>query len=431
MIALWFAIAALLGAGLSALAARALRDLSKHELERVAANLGISSVAAEVQDRQDDVALVADTLAALLVTLFALLLATSMAAVGWLSTAHWPLGLAGSIIAVVAALALTVWLPSAVTPIWAAPFLLRTWGLWRMLVAVFAPCLALARGFAWLATRLSGQLPTAQTEESLEEEILTIVTEGQREGLLEEEAREMIEGVIEMGDATVGDIMTPRTDMNAIPAGLSLRDAAAAVVEAGHSRIPIYDKSRDDIVGVLYSKDLLAELIKPEEAQASLAALVRQPVFVPETKPVSSLLEEFQKSRNHMAIVLNEFGGVAGLVTIEDVLEEIVGEIVDEHDEDFVDGIKQIDERTSEVSARMTIGELNDRLGLQLPESDDFDTVGGFVFNEMGHLPTPGEQVNWRNLRFTVLDISRRRIEKLRVEVLDPVPSEPVSEDSR
>jgi CBS domain containing-hemolysin-like protein len=330
----------------------------------------------------------------------------------------------------VAALALTVWLPTAVTPIWSAPFLLRTWGLWRLLVAVFAPCLALARGFAWLTTRLSGQSPTAQTEESLEEEILTIVTEGQREGLLEEEAREMIEGVIEMGDATAGDIMTPRTDMNAMHLAILLRDAAAAVVEAGHSRIPVYDKSRDDIVGILYSKDLLAELIKPDDEQAQLAALIRPPVFVPETKPVSDLLEEFQKSRNHMAIVLNEFGGVAGLVTIEDVLEEIVGEIVDEHDEAFVDGLKQIDERTSEVSARMSIEEFNERLGLQLPESGDFDTVGGFVFNEMGHLPTPGEQVTWRNLRFTVLDISRRRIEKLRLEVLRPAPSEPVSEET-
>jgi magnesium and cobalt transporter len=213
----------------------------------------------------------------------------------------------------------------------------------------------------------------------------------------------MIEGVIEMGDATVGDIMTPRTDMNAIPAGLSLRDAAAAVVEAGHSRIPIYDKSRDDIVGVLYSKDLLAELIKPEEAQASLAALVRQPVFVPETKPVSSLLEEFQKSRNHMAIVLNEFGGVAGLVTIEDVLEEIVGEIEDEFDDKVGEtGIYTLADGSHRVAGDVEIAAVNEAFVVDLPV-DEFDTIGGLVAQALGRVPRRGEAVPLGSLVFTVM----------------------------
>ena len=431
MIALWLSLLVLIGAGLTALAAHALRDLSKHELERAADALNVSSVAEEVQRRRSEVALLAETLVVAHVTIFAVLLGAYLITHDWFSATRWPAGAVMALLAIMISSALTVWLPAAFTPAWATPFLLRTWRLWRIALAVFAPWLALAHGVAWLAGRLWKPTSVAPTEESLEEEILTIVTEGQREGLLEEEAREMIEGVIEMGDATAGDIMTPRTDMNAMHAAISLREAAVAVVDAGHSRIPVYDKSRDDIVGILFSKDLLAELIKPEDEQAPLASLIRAPVFVPETKPVSDLLEEFQKSRNHMAIVLNEFGGVAGLVTIEDVLEEIVGEIVDEHDEAFVDGLKRMDDHTSEVSARMSIEEFNERLGLQLPESQDFDTVGGFVFNEMGHLPAPGDQVTWRNLRFTVLDISRRRIEKLRVEALEPAPREPVSEESR
>ncbi|MGD9647151.1 MAG: hemolysin family protein [Pirellulales bacterium] len=426
MIALWLALGSLIAASLTAVAVRALRAATKHEIDRGAAHLGQATLADDVQQHRNEVSLMADTLVCLLTSLFGLSFGVFLLGHGWLTAGRWPLGILFAVVGMLLALALVVWLPAAFTPHWAAPFLLRTWGVWRLLLNLFAPGLALARGVAWLAKRLWGHTVVQPTEESLEEEIRTIVTEGQREGLLEEEAREMIEGVIELGDVTAGDIMTPRTEMNAMHVAISLVDAATAVVEAGHSRIPVYGRSRDEIVGVLYTKDLLAELLKPEDDRTALSELVRPPVFVPETKPVSDLLEEFQKSRNHMAIVLDEFGGVAGLVTIEDVLEEIVGEIADEHDEAFVDGIRQINDHTSEISARLSIEEFNERLGLQLPDAEDFDTVGGFVFNEIGHLPTPGEQVRWRNLQFTVLGISRRRIETLRLEVLDPAPSEPV-----
>jgi CBS domain containing-hemolysin-like protein len=145
---------------------------------------------------------------------------------------------------------------------------------------------------------------------------------------------------------------------------------------------------------------------------------------VPETKRVDHLLEEFQITRNHIAIVLDEYGGVSGLVTIEDVLEEIVGEIVDEYDEEVVAGIKRLDEKTAEVLARVHVDEINEQLGLSIPEDGEFDTIGGFVFHELGRVPAVGDQLKWQNLRITVLDATRRRIDRVKIEVLDAAPTE-------
>jgi CBS domain containing-hemolysin-like protein len=152
----------------------------------------------------------------------------------------------------------------------------------------------------------------------------------------------------------------------------------------------------------------------------NVLGLLRPALFVPETKRLDGLLQEFQQNRNHMAVVLDEFGGVSGLVTIEDVLEEIVGEIVDEYDDDLVEGIKSIDEHTAEVQARVRVDEVNERLGTHLPEDGDFDTIGGFVFSHLGHIPMVGESITVDEVRLTVIDVTRRRIERVRIEVLDP-----------
>jgi CBS domain containing-hemolysin-like protein len=236
---------------------------------------------------------------------------------------------------------------------------------------------------------------------------------------LEEDAREMIEGVIELSGVDVAAIMTPRTDMSSMSFAFTWQEALQFVIAASHTRIPVYQKNRDDIVGIVYIKDLLPVLSKPEEPRPPWTSLLRDPYFVPETKPVDVLLQEFQATRNHMAIVLDEYGGVAGVVTMEDVLEEIVGEIVDEYDKDLVDGIREIDERTAEALGRVHIDEINERLAVELPEDDDYDTIGGFVFSQLGHVPVPGEQLVWQNVRLTVLEATRRRIERVRIEVLD------------
>ncbi len=191
-------------------------------------------------------------------------------------------------------------------------------------------------------------------EESIEEEIRTIVSEGHREGLLEEEAREMIEGVIELGDAAVSHIMTPRTEIHMVQINTPWEEVVESVIESGHTRTPVYDKNRDDIAGILYSKDLLPELAKSGEPVRTLTELLRKPLFVPETKPVDDLLKLFQKTRTHIAVVLDEYGGVSGLVTIEDVLEEIVGEIDDEYDQQSEIAIRKVGDDICEALGRRT-----------------------------------------------------------------------------
>ena len=191
-----------------------------------------------------------------------------------------------------------------------------------------------------------------------------------------------------------------------------------SVIESGHTRVPVYDKTRDDIVGILYSKDLLPELAKgPDEPRRPLAELLRKPLFVPETKPVDDLLQWFQKSRTHIAVVLDEYGGVSGLVTIEDVLEEIVGEIDDEYDQESEDEIRKIDDDTCEALGRAHVDEINEAMGFDLPENEDFDTIGGFVFAEFGRVPAVGESITWQDaVRVTVLEASRRRVNRVRLE---------------
>ena len=164
----------------------------------------------------------------------------------------------------------------------------------------------------------------------------------------------------------------------------------------------------------------MPELAKrPEERTRPWHALLREPYFVPETKPIDVLLQEFQRTRNHMAVVLDEYGGVSGLVTLEDVLEEIVGEIVDEYDKDLVDGIRELGDGLCEVLGKVHIDEINELLGVELPEDADYDTIGGLVFSELGHIPVVGEELVRSNVRITVLEATRRRIERVRIEVLD------------
>jgi CBS domain containing-hemolysin-like protein len=164
----------------------------------------------------------------------------------------------------------------------------------------------------------------------------------------------------------------------------------------------------------------LPELAKGVNPPAvSWTSLLREANFIPETKPIDVLLQDFQRDRKHMVVVLDEYGGVSGLVTMEDVLEEIVGEIVDEYDKDLVDGIRQLNDKTVEALGKVHIDEINERLGLDLPDDRDFDTIAGFVFSELGHVPDVGEELLWKNVRLTVLEATRRRIERVRLEILD------------
>ena len=417
----WLALVGLVTTCVTAIAVRSLAGFSRRELDDICRRRGSLDRLGQIIKRHEQVALGAQTLqvlaSALLVASTAVWIRNGLLADATLGWYH--LGLlvvAGTLLL----LAIEIWIPWAVVRLWAEPFLYFTWPFWQAASVGLAPLVLGARFVDTFLHRLLGRIPETPDEESFEDEIRTIVTEGHREGLLEEDAREMIEGVIELSDVVVSEIMTPRTDMVSVPLSFSWSEALDFITEVGHTRIPAYDQNRDDIVGILYVKDLLPELAKGTSPPVTpWSSLLREPHFIPETKPVDVLLQEFQRDQQHMVVVLDEYGGVSGLVTMEDVLEEIVGEIVDEYDKDLVDGIRRLDDRTTDVLGKVHIDEINDRLDLDIPDDGDFDTIGGFVFSELGHVPAIGEELVHKNVRITVVEATRRRIERVRLEILD------------
>jgi CBS domain containing-hemolysin-like protein len=405
----------------ASLGARALRQFSRHELGEICQRKEDSTRFSEIVRQHDRVALGTE--------MFTAFGAALMIAAGviWVSERFvdrpqpaWLLMFV-DVVALGALLAIIgVWIPWAIARLAGASVLYHTWPIWKAVSKLALPLVWGARVIDILLHRIVGRTPPSLDEESFEEEIRTIVTEGHREGFLEEEAREMIEGVIDLHDAYVSQIMTPRTDMHMVNLHLPWNELLADVIASGHTRIPVYDKNRDDIIGILYSKDLLPELAKDsEEPHRPLQKIIRKPLFVPETKAVDDLLQMFQHVRTHIAIVLDEYGGVSGLVTIEDVLEEIVGEIVDEYDQDAEQEIHVLDDKTCEALGRAHVDEINEKMGFELPEDDDFDTIGGFVFSELGRVPLVGESIVWHDtIRVTVLDATRRRVNRVRLERL-------------
>ena len=228
----------------------------------------------------------------------------------------------------------------------------------------------------------------------------------------------MIRGIFDLDETPVHEIMTPRVDVDAIAEDASLADVKARIIESGHSRIPVYRETIDHVVGVIYAKDLLDE--GRIARIASLAELQHQPVFIPETKNVGDLLAEFQASRNHFAVVLDEYGGTAGLVTFEDILEEIVGEIQDEYDTDEVQPeTVSLPDGYHVMDARLTTYETGEILGVDLPEEESYDTLGGYIAAHCGHIPQAGETGRTDMLEFEVMEADPRRLLKLKVRKID------------
>ncbi len=419
----WLALSALLITGFCALGAKSLRSFSRRELAEVCRRREAEGRLAEILLHHERVALAIESMQLIATALF---ICGALSGI-WTERANVPhtgdLLLWGTLGGLVLLL-VVLWLPVTFARLWAEPFLFATWRIWQVAAVPMAPLVIGARLVDTLGHRLVGREPSVTTEETIENEIRSIVDEGHREGLIEEDAREMIEGIIELGDANVAHVMTPRTDLMTMAAASDLPTALQMIIDSGHTRIPVFEKNRDDIVGVVYAKDLLPELAKPPEDRIKqVKTIAREPYFVPETKPVDALLNEFQRTGNHMAVVLDEYGGVSGVVTIEDVLEEIVGEIVDEYDEALVEGIRKIDENSANVLARVHVDEINDRLGTNLDEDGDFDTIGGFVFSTLGRVPGVGDTVEPENsnVRITVVEVSKRRIEKVKIEILGQV----------
>ncbi|MBN2327156.1 MAG: HlyC/CorC family transporter [Candidatus Omnitrophica bacterium] len=245
-----------------------------------------------------------------------------------------------------------------------------------------------------------------------EDDVRTLIELSEKEGVLEEEEREMIHSIIDFGDTLVKEIMTPRVDFHVIPAHLTFEEVRREAVSQGHSRIPVYEEDPDQIIGILYVKDLLNEQNGGENFD--LKKMLRPALFVPKSKRVSDLLETFRKEKNHMAIVVDEYGTTAGLVTIEDVLEEIVGDIQDEYDEEPPEYERQED-GTIEADAKINLDILTEILKIEFPE-DDVESLGGFMISVLGDVPPVGAQVDYRDHLFTVMDADERRINRVKIE---------------
>jgi putative hemolysin len=248
------------------------------------------------------------------------------------------------------------------------------------------------------------------------EELRLIVERGGEQGILEAEEEQMINSIIELGSRRLHEVMIPRIAIVSLAASASLDDAIDLVVEEGHSRIPVYEESIDEVVGILYAKDLLPILKASSGPRPALRSLLRTPVFVPESMTIDDLLHEFQRRKVHIAIVLDEYGGTAGLLTIEDLLEEIVGEIQDEYDTEEP-MIVRLSEDEARVDGRADVDDLAEifDIELSLEDEDEYDTVGGLVYHRIGGVPSPGDVVEVDGLTLTVESIDGRRVGKVLV----------------
>lgn len=248
------------------------------------------------------------------------------------------------------------------------------------------------------------------------EELLEELRQAQANGLLSHDTLAMIEGAMGVSEKQVSDVMVPRAQIVTIPIDAELRDIMEIVITSGHSRFPVTGEDRDEVEGILLAKDLL-KCFGEGAPPCSLSAMLRPAVLIPESKRLNVLLKEFRASRNHMAIVVNEYGGVAGLITIEDVLEEIVGDIDDEHDDEEVSGlIQSLPDGRFVVNALTPIAEFNERFDTDLPD-DEFDTVGGLVTAHLGKLPCIGEETGFAGLEFKVTKADDRRVHQFAVRV--------------
>jgi len=293
----------------------------------------------------------------------------------------------------------------------------RTYKLLILFASVAWPILYVWKFTDGFVRRLAGvaQISPEEQQEERQEEFLNGLEQHRMEGVVDEEEQEMIENVLELSDTAADEIMTPRTDIVAVEVNCDLQTVLKTINTAGHTRVPVYEDNIDKIIGLIYAKDLLTEIGK-DPADFKLRDKLRDAYFVPETKPLRALLHEFQNQKLHIAVVLDEYGGTAGIVTLEDILEELVGEITDEYEKPPPEPIKKIDQNTIEVDARTYVDDLNDQFELNLPEDEDYETIGGFVFSHLGYVPKTGESFDYENLKFTIATAEARRIKRIRIQ---------------
>ncbi len=272
----------------------------------------------------------------------------------------------------------------------------------------------------WLSAVLGYGAPNLQYLSG--EDLKAMADIGEAQGTIEEEERELIHSIMDFGDTTVREVMISRLDMNALPVTANLEEVLTLIQSSGHSRLPIYEDHLDNIVGFVYAKDLLLYMSSSRKIDAlNWRQTLRKPFFVPAGKPLDDLLRDFQTKKMHIAIVVDDYGGTAGLVTMEDVLEEIVGDIRDEYDEAETELHEQIDETTHVFDARINLDDLSDLLNIELDfESYDFETLGGLIFHLTGEIPEEGDEVPYESLTMRIESVENHRIGRVVIKVQPP-----------
>jgi len=291
----------------------------------------------------------------------------------------------------------------------------------RFLLRMLWPVLGLVANFIYRTLRRKQREPEAQTQAEAKEdgadiELQAFLDVGEEEGIIEENEGELIQSVMRFSDRTAGEVMTPRPNIIAVEAGATLEAVRDLMIESKYSRLPVYSGQMDNIEGVIYVRDLL-KYWQIGEMTRKAVEIARPTYFVPETKPIDELLPEMQKAKTPMAIIINEYGGLAGLVTIEDLIEEIVGEIEDEDEPEPEETDADIVEEAKAVVARgnVEVGKIERIFDVELA-ADDFTTIAGLVINELGHLPAAGESIDFRGLHFEVVEADERRVSRVRIQ---------------
>ncbi|HEV7134047.1 MAG TPA: hemolysin family protein [Gaiellaceae bacterium] len=292
----------------------------------------------------------------------------------------------------------------------------------RAFFTVFAPLVWVLRRSTEVVLKTFGlEPPGAEADAMSEAELRMLLTRSTEHGEIEQEERGMIEKVFDFADKDAADVMIPRPEVVALSISLPPDEALRAVIDSPYTRYPVYRETLDDVVGILHIRDLFSAMLERGIADVELEPLLRAAHIVPETKDLASLLQEFRRTNTHFAVVVDEYGGTAGILTLENLLEEIVGDIEDEFDV-AEEEIEQIDEDTYRVPGMFPIDEFNERFGTDLPD-EDFHTVGGFVFGQLGRAPESGDDVSWNGVRFDVLEIDGNRIEKIGVNFIERPPA--------
>ncbi|MDP7398351.1 MAG: hemolysin family protein [Lentisphaeria bacterium] len=392
--AVWAALSDLSRAGIRKL------EQSKHE--------GLITRAEFWLDHRDDYRIAIRVLSFINLSLFALTCQSLLVKIGGVQASNAVFASLGFVV--------VLFLISETVGHWVAVY---HWSILKFSVPLFGPFRIAAIPINTFQDRLARGRDTGDEEirATTEDEIMSLVeqdaTEEEEDGSLEDNERRMIRGIFDLDETLVKEIMTPRVDIDALSIISSIGEAKAHIVECGHSRIPVYRGTVDSIVGVVYSKHLLDD--SRLAAADSVEQIMQQPVFVPETKNVGELLDEFRQRKNHLAVIIDEYGGTSGIVTIEDILEEIVGEIQDEFDADEPPGHQNVSDGAFEIDARMPIDEVNELLGVDISDDEEYDTIGGYVTKVLGRIPKSMENVQVPWLDVHILDADERKISRMRL----------------